>query len=202
MRILLILAHPEPKSLNHAIARRVMETLKKLGHSILLHDLYAEQFPCVMSGSEIAGRNPVDSVIENHCCDLQNAQGLVIIHPNWWGQPPAILKGWVDRVFRSGVAYRFLPGDQGEGIPEGLLGIEKALILNTSDTPREREISNMGDPLEAIWKKCILEYCGIKQVTRRMFGVVITSTFEEREKWLKETEELVVATYPAEPTAG
>jgi NAD(P)H dehydrogenase (quinone) len=55
-------------------------------------------------------------VIELHCREIADVDGI-IVHPNWWGQPPAILKGWVDRVLRPGVAYRFLEGDAGEGVP-------------------------------------------------------------------------------------
>jgi hypothetical protein len=48
-------------------------------------------------------------VIEQHCVELSESDGIVVIHPNWWGQPPAIPKGWRDRVFRPGVAYRIIP---------------------------------------------------------------------------------------------
>jgi len=49
---------------------------------------------------------------------FSEASGIVIVHPNWWGQPPAILKGWVDRVLRPGVAYEFTEGDQGKVSPK------------------------------------------------------------------------------------
>ena len=62
------------------------------------------------------------------------AEGIIIIHPNWWGMPPAILKGWVDRVMRPGVAYEFLEGDSGEGVPRGLLRARRAIVFNTSNT--------------------------------------------------------------------
>ena len=55
-------------------------------------------------------------------------------------QPPAILKGWIDRVMRPGVAYEFLEGDSGEGVPNGLLKAKTALVFNTSNTPEDREL--------------------------------------------------------------
>ena len=70
----------------------------------------------------------------------------MIVHPNWWGQPPAILKGWVDRVFRPGIAYRFVEGDAGEGVPIGLLKASAAVVFNTSNTPDARERFAFGDP--------------------------------------------------------
>jgi putative NADPH-quinone reductase len=121
----------------------------------------------------------------------------VIVHPNWWGQPPAILKGWVDRVIRPGVAYAFEEGDSGEGVPVGLLRARTAVVLNTSNTPPAREREAFGDPLEAIWKRCVFELCGVRDVRRRTYGVVVTSTPGERAAWLADAAELVSAAFPA-----
>ena len=65
------------------------------------------------------------------------------------GQPPAILKGWIDRVIRPGVAYRFLEGDSGEGVPLGLLRAQTALVFNTANTPEDRESLVFRDRLGA-----------------------------------------------------
>ena len=111
-----------------------------------------------------------------------------MVHPNWWGMPPAILKGWVDRVLRPGVAYRF---DEGGGAPVGMLRARDAVVLNTSDTPPRREQEVFRDPLETLWKNCIFGFCGVRRFRRRMFGVVCVSTPEQREAWLEEARELV-----------
>ena len=140
-----------------------------------------------------AGEIPLE--IKKHCEELRLAEGIIIVHPNWWGQPPAILKGWVDRVIRPGVAYKFLEGDKGEGVPIGLLKAKAAIIFNTSNTPETREKETFGDPLENIWKKCILEFCGVKTVHRRMFNVLIASTPQRRRTWLKEVEALCSGTF-------
>ena len=67
--------------------------------------------------------------VEKHLqYEISVADGVVIIHPNWWGQSPAILKGWVDRVIRPGVAYEFLEDDKGEGVPCGLLKANQRLF--------------------------------------------------------------------------
>ena len=124
------------------------------------------------------------------------ADGFVIVHPNWWGQPPAILKGWVDRVLRAGVAYKFVDGDDGEGVPVGLLRARAAIVFNTSNTPQQREDSVFGDPLETIWKKCIFELCGVRTVDRRVFRVVVKSTPAERDAWLANAQELVHRRFP------
>lgn len=111
--------------------------------------------------------------------------------------PPAILKGWIDRVLRPGVTYQFAETDSGEGVPLGLLKAKTALIFNTSNTPREREITDFGDPLERLWKDCVLSFCGVPVTHRRMSGIMVTSTEEQRKAWLAEVREMVTATFPS-----
>jgi len=196
MNVSVILAHPDPRSFNHAIAQRALSTLKKNGHAVYFHDLYAEQFDPFLPTHEIPKDGSVSPEVRTHCQELAAADGIIIIHPNWWGQPPAVLKGWVDRVFRPGVAYAFLEEDPGEGIPIGLLKASAAIVFNTSNTPEERELSVFGDPLEALWKKCIFDLCGVQNVYRTLFRVIVTSTLEQRQKWLQQVEETVHHHFP------
>jgi len=93
-------------------------------------------------------------------------------------------------VFRPGVAYRFAEGDGGEGIPIGLLKAKAAVVLNTSNTPDEREKRAFGDPLDALWRRCIFDLCGVRTFHRRMFNVIVTSTPQQRLEWLEEAKEL------------
>lgn len=191
MNILIILAHPARGSFNHAIADMVVKTLTDIGHHVLLHDLYAERLDPVLPAGEIPKNAALDPGIQRYCDEIKAADGIVVIHPNWWGQPPAILKGWIDRVIRPGVAYEFLEGDSGEGVPKGLLKARIALIFNTSNTPADREIKEFGDPLETIWRNCIFGLCGVKNIYRKKFGVIVTSTQQRREEWLREVQETV-----------
>jgi len=98
---------------------------------------------------------------------------------------------------RPGVAYEFLEGDGGEGVPVGLLRAESALVFNSSNTPEEREMEAFGDPLDTLWKNCVFGLCGVSIVHRRTFSVVVTSTLEERWKWLAEVREIVGGQFPA-----
>jgi putative NADPH-quinone reductase len=189
--ISVILAHPTSGSFNHAIAHTVVSALKENGHEVRFHDLYAERFDPLLPSSEIPKCVRLDPVIQQHCNELAQADGIVIIHPNWWGQPPAIMKGWIDRVIRPGVAYEFLEGDSGEGVPCGLLKLKQTLIFNSSNTSTEREQAVFGDPLEFIWKNCVFGLCGATEVQRRTFNVVVASTEMMREQWLREARELI-----------
>jgi putative NADPH-quinone reductase len=190
MNILILLGHPGTASFNHAIAHRVEQSLRAEGHAVVFHDLCSEGFDPALPKQEMPQGGPIPRHIQQHCDELKAAEGIVIVHPNWWGQPPAILKGWIDRVFRPGIAYRFEDGDYGEGVPIGLLQARAVLILNTSNTPDGREKAVFGDPLELIWKRCIFDLCGVSQVYRRTFSVVVTSTAEQRTQWLEESQEL------------
>lgn len=191
MIILLVLAHPDKKSFNSAIAETCRVQLNKMGHSVIFHDLYQEDFNPVIDNIEIPKNGQINNCIKKHCDDLIKCDGIIIVHPNWWGQPPAILKGWIDRVIRPGVAYEFEEDDNGEGIPKGLLKAKVALVFNTSNTNVEREETVFKDPLELIWKNCIFGFCGIKEFNRIMFRIVVTSDIKQRQIWLKEVEETI-----------
>jgi putative NADPH-quinone reductase len=191
MKISVILGHPEPGSFNHAIADTVVQTLQNNKHTVLYHDLYAEGFDPITTAGEIPKGAPLDPVIQQHCHEIAKAEGIVIIHPNWWGQPPAILKGWIDRVIRVGVAYEFEEGDSGEGVPIGLLKAKMAIVFNTSNTTEQRENEVFGDPLERLWKDCIFDLCGVRQFYRKMYRVIVTSTLEQRKAWLQDVQQIV-----------
>ncbi len=196
MRVSVILAHPRKGSFNHAIAETAVKTLADCGHTVLFHDLYEEKFDPVLRSGEIQKGTSVEASVERHCVEIAMADGIIVVHPNWWGQPPAILKGWVDRVIRPGVAYEFVEGDSGEGVPVGLLKARAALVFNTSNTLPEREIQVFGDPLETLWKNCIFGLCGVKEFHRRTFSVVVASTPEERRSWLDEASSSVRQHFP------
>jgi len=196
MKALVVLAHPTAGSFNHAIARTAAAALSHSGHEPILHDLYAEGFDPVLPTAEIPKNGDVDPVVREHCRQLSDAEGIVIVHPNWWGQPPAILKGWVDRVVRPGVAYEFGEQDSGEGVPIGLLRARGAVVFNTANTPAVRESKVFGDPLETLWRNCVFGLCGVEQFHRRMFGVICTSTRRQREAWLDEVTQTVRRLFP------
>ena len=191
MNISLILAHPNKNSFNHAIANTAAEELIRHGHSVAFHDLYAEAFDPMLSQYEFPREAYLTSEIDRHCREISCADAIIIVHPNWWGMPPGILTGWVDRILRPGIAYEFLEGDSGEGVPQGLLKARTALVFNTSNTETSREESVFGDPLESIWKNCVFGLCGVRNFYRQTFGVIVTSTLDQRKAWLEEVRETI-----------
>jgi putative NADPH-quinone reductase len=191
MNVIVILGHPNPASFNHAIAAAVSQELRSLGHVPMVHDLYREAFDPVLTAAELAREVVLPESVERHCRELAAAEGLVIVHPNWWSQPPAIVRGWTDRVLRPGVAYQFVSDGQGGAKPVGLLRLKTALVFNTANTPQQKEEELYGDPLETLWCKVVFGICGVPQVARRSYSPVILSTPEQRGGWLQDVRALV-----------
>ncbi|MCT9094032.1 NAD(P)H-dependent oxidoreductase [Streptomyces sp. ASQP_92] len=184
-RIGVYLAHPRPGSFNHAVFHTVVQHLRDLGCEVLAHDLCAERFPPGLTAEETgtvgSATGSHDAQVALHRAEVATLDAMVFVHPNWWGMPPAILTGWVQRVLAPGVAYKL---GTPEGEPEGLLRAGRALVLNTSDTPADREEAEFGDPLHSIWAACVLPYVGIADVRRVVFRTLADSSDETRASWL------------------
>ncbi len=192
MNVFVLIGHQKQGSFCHAIAATAIEELSAAGHEIVYHDLYAEGFDPILPHEEIPKDAPLDPVVARHCREVVAADGYIIVHPNWWAMPPAILKGWMDRVLRQGVAYQFGPG----GV-ERLLAGKRAEVLTTSNTPRDEELRLYGDPLENLWKVCVFGLCGVDDFHRRNFEPIILSTHEQRAGWLDEVRSIVRRRFPA-----
>lgn len=187
----IILAHPYPKSFNHAIFQTVCTTLSRMGIKNYHHDLYEEGYDPLLKPSELSTDTSQDKLVNQYAKEMLDSDYLFFIHPNWWGQPPAILKGYIDRIFRPPHAYDFPPGDSGGGLPIGKLKNKYGVVINTSNTEKEREENFFGDPLENIWKQCVFKFCGIENYYRKMFRVIADSDTQQRKSWLQEVEDIV-----------
>ncbi len=194
---LIVVAHPDRDSFNHALAQCVADVWQRLSFATVLRDLYAERFDPVLTLEDIRGKPARDVLVREHIALLKSADLLCVVHPNCWGSPPAMMKGWMDRVFAVNAAYAFEKGRDLGDRPRSLLRTRAALVLNTSNTTAGREAACFGDPLERIWRDCLLGYCGVSEVTRHVFRVVSTSSAPEREQWLSLTQQMAEAA--AEP---
>lgn len=187
-RLLIIAAHPDPDSFTLALARRMADAATVAGASVTFHDLYRTAFDPRLTLAEARGQPSDDPLVQAHIRDLVAADVFIAVHPNWWGGPPALLKGWIDRVFAPGAAYDFEKKIDEGGLPIPLLHTRAALIVNTSNTAAEREATAFGDPLERMWRDCLLGFCGVQVVDRWVLRIIATSTPEQRAQWLSDAE--------------
>jgi NAD(P)H dehydrogenase (quinone) len=191
MNIFVLIAHQRPGSYCHAIAAAAIEELKAAGHEVVYHDLYAENFDPILPAAEYPRGEILDPLVAQHCREVAAADGYLIVHPNWWAMPPAILKGWLDRVWRQGVVYQFGP----KGV-EQLVAGRRAVVFTTSNTPRDDELRLYGDPLENLWKACVFNFVGVQNFVRRNFESIVMSSPDERAAWLEEVRQIVRQRFP------
>ena len=136
MRVLVIYAHPLGDSFDAALHRAVLAALRRGGHEVDDCDLYAEGFDPVLSAAERRAYNtptPDLSGVAEHVARVRAAEGLVLCFPTWWYGMPAILKGYFDRVWAQGVAFRLADG--GGAILPGLTNIRKVWVVTTYGSP-------------------------------------------------------------------
>ena len=156
MKISIVLAHPDPTSFNVAIGKTVREALAENGHVVYFHDLYAEQFDPLLRSGEIPKDAELDPVLRQYCEEIAHADGIVSVHPNWWGQPPAILKGCVldgtefanAMWHRPGASAAACRGDFPAGV-QRMTGGNRALSGGTGKDDRcNLRFFKTGPPLE------------------------------------------------------
>lgn len=176
----LLLAHPNERSLNHAVAQEAARAVREAGLELRYHDLYADGFGAVLSKEEMQRRFSFDEAVQTYAAELRQSALLIIVHPDWWGQPPAILKGWLDRVLRPGVAYDFQGPEFLEKTRVPLLTGLTGLVFATSDAPRPLTDA----PLERVWRENVFEFCGIAPYEITVFYDVRNSSRRTRKRWL------------------
>ena len=191
MNILLVYAHPNPRSFNRAILETADAALRERGHATRIHDLYQMQFRATLDGEDLLrnwrGDLPVETRREQDA--IRWARGLVFVYPIWWFGPPAILKGWIDRVFTRKFAFDFGP----DGM-KGLLAHERALILNTlggDEATYQRE--HWHELLARPITEGVLGACGVRNIVYRAFYQVTTIGHAERQAMLDEVRTLAAA---------
>jgi putative NADPH-quinone reductase len=184
MNASIILAHPYEKSFNHAIFHTAENAFKNLNINVYAHDLYKEGFNPVLTTKELGKEKTDNDLVNQYVDEMLQSRILVFIHPNWWGQPPAIMKGYIDRIFRPPYAYDYDENNEGNsGIPKltGKVGI----VFNTGNTEAKREEEVFHDPLENEWIQCVFSFCGIENHYRRLFRVIANSNDIQRKEWLR-----------------
>lgn len=138
MRVGVLLAHPNPDSFAHELARRAVAGLTAAGHDVELVDLCAIGFRAAMPPGERTAyhsENPVlDPQVQTQIDLVRSVDALVFVYPTWWSGLPAVLKGWLERVMVPGVGFRF---DERSGkVRPGLTNVRHLVGISTYGSPR------------------------------------------------------------------
>lgn len=135
MRLLFVQAHPVPESFCAALCRAAMDEAGARGHAVRLIDLHACGFDPVLRAAEhrsYADPAQLPADLAPHVEALRWAEGVIFVYPTWWQAQPAILKGWLDRVWRPGVAFTAPPGG---GLRPGLPHVRLIGAITTLGAP-------------------------------------------------------------------
>lgn len=190
---MVVLAHPRTGSLCHRLAARIVAALTDVGAEATLHDLYVEGFDPVLLPEEswqdnlgdsdlLADRPDLpgpgtaagDPMVARHRRELERSGGLVVVHPDWWGKPPAILTGWLDRVLVP-VA----------GAPDAdRSGLRRVLVVNTTDDTPEAD----RDPLGLVWRQGIGARLATDDLERMALTGVAQASAEQHDRWFSAVE--------------
>ncbi|MCJ0761664.1 NAD(P)H-dependent oxidoreductase [Variovorax terrae] len=148
MRTLVVHCHPNPESFNTALYRTAVQALQRAHHELRLLDLYAEGFDPVMTREERVAylSNPglLEARVQPHVDALRWAEHMVFVYPTWWYGPPAVLKGWFERVWLPGVTFRPALAKGQRAIP-AMQHVRRLTVVTTSGSPWWW-LRVMGDP--------------------------------------------------------
>jgi len=187
MRHLIIYSHPNDESLNHHFLNTVTEILQTQNHEIRIRDLYLLDFNPVLSLQDLKDQRSgqLSEDIKEEQEHILWADHITFIYPIWWTGMPAIMKGFIDRAFSYGFAYRY---DQ--GIQKGLLKGKKITIINTHGKSKtEYESMGMDRALSLTSDKGVYTYCGLEINRHLFFDRADKATEEMIKEWNRNIEE-------------
>jgi len=186
MKHLIIYCHFNADSFTKAVTEKLVDVAKTKDHEIEIIDLYADQFDPVLKASDMSPDAETPENILAYQELIKWADHYSVVYPLWWGQMPAILKGFIDRVFANGVAYRY--EDQG---PVGILnGRTARVIINTGTPDAYYAQDGMHQAQVRVNDGGVFGFCGIDtEVT--FFGDVPMGSDELRKGYLEQVSDLV-----------
>ncbi|WP_028595629.1 NAD(P)H-dependent oxidoreductase [Paenibacillus assamensis] len=187
--VLVISAHPNSDSFNHGVLDEAVSELQSLGHEIQIRDLYSLQFDPVMTVEDLAnskeGTARGDVLAEQEL--VQWADMLIVIYPLWWAGLPALLKGYIDRVFAYGFAYAM----NDSGLQKLLTGKKALLITTMGNSEAHYRQVGMFEALQKTIDEGIFDFVGIQVLEHRYFESVPTVDDTTRANMLEHVKELI-----------
>ncbi|NGQ97091.1 NAD(P)H-dependent oxidoreductase [Brevibacillus sp. SYP-B805] len=189
MKACILFAQPGEQSFHHEILHRVERALNQADISYTVRDLYKMNFQPVLSAADMKGveQGRVSADIEEEQQLVTDADLLVMVYPVWWWSQPAVLKGWIDRVFTHGFAFRY----EAHG-PVGLLTEKRAIVFTTThESEEEIRARGFDDLITKQIADGILSFVGCEDVVHRNFAAVSSASDQQRNQMLDEVETIV-----------
>lgn len=184
--VVVVLGHPQNSSFCGALAEAYVESALAVGHTVQLFRLGDVVFDPILR----QGYRSHQALEENLAViskAIQAADHLVLVYPIWWGGMPALLKGFIDRVFLPGYAFKYRPNS---ALWDKLLQGRSARVIQTLDTPIWYERWINGNPAAQQIKKTILQFCGFNPVRLTRFAPIRGSSAAQRQSWLEQVRKL------------
>lgn len=186
MNVKIIYAHPNPWSYNKAILDNVLIALEEAGHRVDLLDLYYDDFNPVMTKYDLGAatkQKPVDPKIHEYQKRIENADHLIFIFPIWFESVPAILKGYIDKVFSNGWAYKSVKGKK---MPVGQLTYLNATVITTMGVSKSVYRLFFNNAVKGVLINGCLSFCGVQRIKWIKLDKIQTISNEKRETHLKQ----------------
>ncbi len=183
-KIVVINGHPNPASLNKSFVEAYVNGALQAGATVKTIEVGLLSFnPNLQFGYQ--QRMELEPDLLDALEKIRWAEHLVWIHPVWWGGLPAIMKGFIDRLFLPGMVFKYRPNSIWW---DKLLSGKTARIITTLDQPGWYYWLMYGRPSVNQLKKSTLEFCGVKPVSVSYFGIVRNSKVDKRKKWINQVQ--------------
>lgn len=183
-KILVINGHPQKESFCGALAKKYEEGASASGADCFLVNLHELHFNLNLEYGYKKQMELEPDLVKAQSL-IQDADHVVFVYPIWWAMMPALLKGFIDRVFLSGFAFKYRSNSP---LWDKLLTGKTARIIITMDSPRWYYRFVLKSPGINAMKKGVLEFCGFKPVKVTVFTPLRKSADDTRQKWLHSVE--------------
>ena len=177
MQHLIVVCHPKRESFVQSIAKAYADALRMQGHTVVVRDLYRARFDPALNEADLAGadKGRVATPVRREQRYISEAGAIAFFFPLWWGYMPAMMKGYVDRVFSRGFAY-----DVGVDEMAPLLAGKKALVFTSSGAPMaELRRSKQWQAMGIMLKNHFLALCGIELLEHVHFASIAPGISEQ-----------------------
>jgi NAD(P)H dehydrogenase (quinone) len=185
MKHLIVIAHPNPESFGGSLVKELYNHLINKGDEAHIRNLYQTGFNPVLSSEDFSSladnRTPKDIKTEQEY--IKWADHVIFVYPVWWGGMPAILKGYIDRVFAEGFAYEYTAN----GV-NGLLSPRKGSVICTTGESSEN-YKKVHDAMRVISSEVIFKFVGMEPYKQLFYGAVPSVSNEVRASYIQNVKE-------------